>query len=63
MSPVSLAKKITDQIFSCSGGQLIVPAHMKNAGLLRAFPNWLAELARDVSVGGSAADFAAVVRK
>lgn len=51
MNPVIIAKKITDQIFSARGGQLIIPKRLDRAAAFRGLPNWVQEWARDVFVG------------
>ena len=57
MKPELIGKKVTDQIFSCRGGQLVIPRHMGIAAGLRGMSNWMQEFSRDVAVGGVASQF------
>jgi all-trans-retinol dehydrogenase (NAD+) len=52
LEPEHIAKRITDQILSCRGGQLFVPRVLAIAASIRANPNWLQEGIRDIIVGG-----------
>jgi len=51
MKPETIAKAITDQLWSCRGGQLIIPALMSSAPGIRGHPNWIQEIVRDIAVG------------
>jgi len=57
MKPELIGKVVTDQIFSCRGGQLVIPSQMGVAASLRGMSNWMQEFFRDMSVGGVAAQF------
>jgi all-trans-retinol dehydrogenase (NAD+) len=57
MNPVHIAKRITDQVFSCRGGQLVMPRELKVAAGIRGHPNWVQEIIRDIAVGGAASKF------
>ena len=62
MKPEMIGRKIADQIFSCSGGQLIIPASLKLAAGIRGQPNWLQEVLRDLAVGRAGAQIPAATR-
>jgi short-subunit dehydrogenase len=49
MQPQDVAQKVLDQIFSCSGGQIILPANGTWLTAIHGFPNWLQELLRDLA--------------
>jgi all-trans-retinol dehydrogenase (NAD+) len=51
MKPENIARKVTDQLWTCRGGQLIIPAIMSSAPGIRGHPNWIQEIIRDVAVG------------
>jgi short-subunit dehydrogenase len=59
MKPEHVGRKIADQIFSCSGGQLVIPRRLSVAAGLRGHANWVHQAILDFSVGGAAADFPA----
>jgi len=54
MKPENIAKKVVGQIWSCRGGQLIIPSTLSTAPGIRGHPNWLQEFIRDLAVGRSA---------
>jgi hypothetical protein len=51
MKPSIVGNKVCDAIFSCRGGQLIIPSSLSTAAGIRGHPNWLQELIRDIAVG------------
>jgi len=57
MKPELIGKKVTDQIFSCRGGQLVIPSQMGLAASLRGMSNWMQEFFRDLAVGGAVSQF------
>lgn len=46
MTPQFVAEKIAEQVFSCRGGQLILPEHMAFLSTVKAWPNWGQEFLR-----------------
>lgn len=49
MQPEDVAKKVLDQIFSCCGGQVILPSSGTWLTAIHGFPNWFQELIRDLA--------------
>ncbi|KAF3809973.1 Dehydrogenase RED2 [Colletotrichum gloeosporioides] len=47
MEPEDVAKRVTGQIFSCRGGQLIIPDQWSWASGNRGLPSWVQEIMRD----------------
>jgi all-trans-retinol dehydrogenase (NAD+) len=54
MKPENIARKVTDQLWTCRGGQLIIPSIMSSAPGIRGHPNWIQEIIRDIAVGNAA---------
>lgn len=46
LEPEDVVEAIARQIFSCAGGQVILPTHLEMVSALRGFPNWLQEAVR-----------------
>lgn len=51
MTPQIVADAIVKQIVSQNSGQVILPAHLTTAKLIRAMPNWLQETVRVIESG------------
>ncbi|KAH6869758.1 hypothetical protein B0T10DRAFT_501276 [Thelonectria olida] len=49
MQPQDVAQKILDQIFSCCGGQILLPSNGTWLTAIHGFPNWFQELIRDLA--------------
>ncbi|KAF2003026.1 dehydrogenase/reductase SDR family member 8 precursor [Amniculicola lignicola CBS 123094] len=47
LDPQTVADSIVAQIVKCEGAQICLPDRAGKIGLLRGFPNWLQEVARD----------------
>lgn len=48
LSPRHVADRTLEQIFSCRGGQIVLPAKLAFFSAVKGWPNWLQELLRDV---------------
>ena len=48
IEPELVADAIVAQILSCRGAQLVLPSSLNAIACLRAFPNWMQELFRDI---------------
>ncbi|KAH7121550.1 hypothetical protein EDB81DRAFT_913746 [Dactylonectria macrodidyma] len=55
MQPEDVAKEVLKQIWSCRGGQVVVPSSMSWLSAVRGFPNWVQEFLTDI-VGRSVAE-------
>ncbi|KAH7152035.1 hypothetical protein B0J13DRAFT_658357 [Dactylonectria estremocensis] len=48
LSPAYVAEKTLEQIFSCRGGQVVLPDSLSFTSSMKGWPNWAQELLRDV---------------